>query len=566
VYNREVSTAVEQIKDKLDIVEVLSSYIKLLKAGSTWKARCPFHGEKTPSFVVSPTRQSYHCFGCGEHGDIFTFVEKMEGTDFKGALKTLAERAGVQLVFDGKKGPTKDEKDALHDVLEAATQWYMRERLRSTEIQAYLKKRGLTDESIEGFKIGFAPDGWRHIHDALLPSHSLLQLEQAGLVVKGEKGAYDRFRSRIMFPLFDSVGRVVGFSGRIWNGDEKEAKYVNTPETVLFHKSKFLYGFDRAKTGIRKFNCTLLVEGQMDLIACHQVGYSNAVALSGTALTEEHAQLLGRISKNIIIALDGDGAGIAAAIKSARLSLQHGFDVKVARFIGGKDASAIVEQGGADALKEIIRNATFVVDFLTQILKERSEGDPRIFGRLIEAELFPVIADIQSPVEREHTLRSLATTAGVSYESLAASFRERAAHREKESNAHAQQNTQRVPVQKHDPFTSLTVFVSWLQRLQDARYAAFLDSVFSAKLPPRDAVANEVAVVLEHEFETKLDPRHILEHGELLLRRAQLYALDVETKEAEAQLKSAQVGADEAFLMASLTKLEELRKKRSLLH
>ena len=561
-----MSTVPEQIKDKLDIIEVLSSYIKLQKAGSTWKARCPFHGEKTPSFVVSPTRQSYHCFGCGEHGDIFTFVEKMEGTDFKGALKTLAERAGIPLVFDGKKGPTKDEKDALHDALEAATQWYMRERMKHPDVQAYLKKRGLTDESIEGFKIGFAPDGWRNIHDALLPSHALPELEQAGLVVKGEKGVYDRFRSRIMFPLFDSVGRVVGFTGRIWNGDEKEAKYVNTPETILFHKSKFLYGFDRAKTGIRKFNCTLLVEGQMDLIACHQVGYTNAVALSGTALTEDHAQLLGRISKNIIIALDGDGAGIAAAIKSARLSLQHGFDVKVARFVSGKDASAIVEQGGADALKEVIRSASFVVDFLTQILKERSEGDPRVFGRLIEAELFPVIADIQSPIEREHTLRTLATTAGVSYESLAASFRERASQHEKKVQAHPTHATQQTSVQKYDAFTSLTVFVSWLQRLQDARYASFIDSFLAAKLPQRESVSNEVAIVLEHEFETKLDPRHILEHGTLLLRRAQLYAIDLETREAEAQLKSAQMSTDETLLAEALTKLEELRKKRALLH
>lgn len=560
-----MSTVPEQVKDKLDIVEVLASYIKLQKAGSTWKARCPFHGEKTPSFVVSQTRQSYHCFGCGEHGDIFTFVEKMEGTDFKGALKTLAERAGVPLVFDGKAGPTKDEKDAVHDVLDAATQWYMRERIKNTEITAYLKKRGLTDESIESFKIGFAPDGWRNLHDALLPSYPAPAQEKAGLVVKGEKGTYDRFRSRIMFPLFDSVGRVVGFSGRIWNGDEKEAKYVNTPETMLFHKSKFLYGFDRAKTGIRKFNCTLLVEGQMDLIACHQVGYTNAVALSGTALTEDHAQLLGRISKNIIIALDGDGAGVAAAIKSARLSLQHGFDVKVARFVTGKDASAIVEQGGADALKEVVRGAVFVVDFLATVLRERSESDPRLFGRLIESELFPVIGDIQSPVEREHTLKSLATVAGVSYESLAASFQSRQKSTVQSApDAHVPKQHAGATVK--DAFSVLSVFVSWLMRQKSAPYDAFVKKVLDAHLPTRDAVPDSVATVLEHEFETQLEARHVLEHGEMLLKHAQLKHIDTLTREAEARLKSAQIAGDDAQLMAALSDLDALTKRRAELH
>lgn len=560
-----MSTVPEQVKDKLDIVEVISAYLKLQKAGSTWKARCPFHGEKTPSFVISQTRQTYHCFGCGEHGDIFTFVEKMEGTDFKGALKTLAEKAGVPLVFDGQKGPTKDEKDALHDVLDAATQWYMRERIRNTEITQYLKKRGLTDESIESFKIGFAPDGWRNLHDALLPSYPVASQEKAGLAVKGEKGVYDRFRSRIMFPLFDSVGRVVGFSGRIWNGDEKEAKYVNTPETILFHKSKFLYGFDRAKTGIRKFNCTLLVEGQMDLIACHQVGYTNAVALSGTALTEDHAQLLGRISKNIIIALDGDGAGVAAAVKSARLSLQHGFDVKVARFISGKDASAIVEQGGAGALKEVIRGAVFIVDFLATILKERSSGDPRMFGRLIESELFPVIGDIRSPVEREHTLKSLATTAGVSYESLMSSFndRQKIAERSTQQNAQKRNDTHTIP---HDASAVLSVYVSWLARQNNPAHSDFIKQVLTSELPKRESVPDSVAMVLEHEFETHLEQRHVLEHGEMLYKRALMKHIDAMTEQAEARLKSAQIASDEGLLLEALNELDALRKKRAELH
>jgi DNA primase len=497
-------STVDQIKEKLDIIEVTSQYIKLQKAGSTWKARCPFHGEKTPSFVVSPTRQSYHCFGCGEHGDMFTFVQKMEGTDFKGALKTLAEKAGVELVFERSSGPSKDEVDELHDVLAAATREYTRERMRHADITAYLKKRGLTDETIESFKIGFAPPGWQFVHDALVAAHGERPLELSGLTVKGERGYYDRFRSRIMFPLFDSVGRVIGFSGRIWNGAEDEAKYVNTPETPLFHKSKFLYGFDRAKLSIRKHNCTLLVEGQMDLIACHQVGYTNAVALSGTALTDEQVTLLGRISKNIIIALDADGAGVAAAIKSARLALRAGFDVKVAQFSGGKDASAIVESGGADALKEVIRHAGYVIDFMLDVLSKKAGSDTRQFGRLIEQELLPLVADIKSPIEREHALKVASARAGVSYESLATAY----AAVEKQQTRTAETTTTKKQQIHTTAREALVVFVSWIQKLQKPEYTTFIDAVLAAKLPISDPVPQDKAFVLEHEFETQLEPRH----------------------------------------------------------
>ncbi|MFM2414393.1 MAG: hypothetical protein RI911_86 [Candidatus Parcubacteria bacterium] len=562
-----MSGVTQQIKDKLDIVEVLSVYLKLQKAGSTWKARCPFHGEKTPSFVISPSRQSYHCFGCGEHGDIFTFVEKIEGTDFKGALRTLAERAGVELVYDGTRGPSKDEKDALYELHDVATKWYVKAREEAPEIIAYLKKRGLTEKSIESFQIGFVPNGWRRLHDALLPLFSVEKMQDAGLVVKGEKGAYDRFRSRIMFPLFDSVGRVIGFSGRIWNGDEKEAKYVNTPETILFHKSKFLYGFDRAKTGIRTHQCTLLVEGQMDLIACHQVGYTNAVALSGTALTDDHAQLLGRISKNIIIALDGDGAGVAAAIKSARLSLRHGFDVKIARFIGGKDASAIVEQGGAEALKEVVRSAVHVVDFLLAILGERSEGDQRVLGRLVESELFPVISDIQSPIEREHTLKTIATRSGISFESLAGAYQAFAKNVPllERKAATAQKAPEKYrPV--HTPETILSVYVSWLQKEGQGAYTEFIDRVLGSGLPKRDTVPDDIAVALEHEFETHIEPSSYVKHGEDLLQRALRAHVDAETIRVRGALQAAQIAGNEALAAQYLAELEDLRKRNAILH
>lgn len=402
-------STVEQIKAKLDVVAVLSQYIQLTKAGSTYKARCPFHSEKTPSFTVSPVRDSYHCFGCGEHGDMFTFVEKVEGVDFKGALKILAEKAGVEIIYEHTSGPSKDERERLFAVLEDATKIFIRERHGHAEITEYLRSRGLSDSTIDSFRIGFIPEGWHHLYDGLIAkNHSDADIEAAGLILKGEKGSYyDRFRSRIMFPLMDPAGRVIGFTGRVWKGDETSAKYVNSPETLLFHKSHFLYGFDRAKMSIRKLNCTLLVEGQMDLIACHQSGYTNAVAISGTALTEEQLLLLSRLSKNLICALDADKAGVSATIKSASRALMLGYDVKVASFAGGKDASDIVQSTGADGLKQVIKNAEPVVPFITNVLYERAKQDDRVFVRLVEEELLPVIASMRSKLEQSHAIQWL---------------------------------------------------------------------------------------------------------------------------------------------------------------
>jgi DNA primase len=356
---------------------------------------------------------------------MFTFVEKIEGIDFRGALKILAEKAGVEIVYEKQTGPNKDERERLFAALEDATKMFIRARHQHPEVTEYLKQRGVTDVMIEQFRLGFAPDEWRYVHAGLEEKqHDEKDVVAAGLILSGEKGNYyDRFRSRIMFPLFDSAGRVIGFTGRIWNGDEKSAKYVNSPETALFHKSHFLYGFDRAKLSIRKFNCTLVVEGQMDLIACHQSGYTNTVAISGTALTEEQLTLLGRLSKNLILALDTDKAGIAATIKSASHALSLGFDVKVASFSGGKDASDTVQNGGVEALKEVVKSATPVIAFITNALYEKAKHDERVFVRLIEEELLPVIARVKSKIEQAHTISTLARRLNIQTSVLEESLR-----------------------------------------------------------------------------------------------------------------------------------------------
>ncbi|MDO8562183.1 MAG: DNA primase, partial [bacterium] len=265
---------VQQIKDKLSIVDVVSQYVKLERAGSTLRARCPFHSERTPSFFVSPERGTYHCFGCNVGGDIFSFIEQIEGLDFKGALKILAEKAGVPLVYE-KRGE-RDSRERLFELLETVTIFYVSHL--SDYAREYLHKRGINDETIKSFRVGLAGDAWGEASDYLRSKgFSEKEILDTGLAKRGERGLYDRFRSRIIFPIADSAGRIVGFSGRILpaknivpakaeKSDIEPPKYLNSPETELFHKSRILYAYDRAKQAMRKNNCAVLVEGQLDLI------------------------------------------------------------------------------------------------------------------------------------------------------------------------------------------------------------------------------------------------------------------------------------------------------------
>ena len=286
-----MNTSVQKIKERLGIEEVVSSYIKLDRAGANLKAKCPFHNENTPSFFISPDRGSYYCFGCGAKGDIFTFVEEFEGLDFRGALKLLADRAGVSLEsFNPKDEKNQSEKEKLYEAMEEATKYFENNLKNNAEVLEYLKSRGLNEKSIKDFRIGFAILDWRKLYDSLRSKNfSDSEIERAGLAKKPDdqsKAMYDRFRGRIMFPISDSSGRIIAFSGRIIVDDGKSAKYLNSPETPIFNKSSVLFGIDKAKDAIRKNDFSILVEGQMDLILSHQAGFKNTVASSGTAMTD----------------------------------------------------------------------------------------------------------------------------------------------------------------------------------------------------------------------------------------------------------------------------------------
>lgn len=428
-----MNSIVPEIKSKLNIVDVVGSYLRLTKAGAYWKACCPFHNEKTPSFTVNEERQAFHCFGCGKGGDIFSFVEEIEGIEFREALKLLAERAGVEVPVYRKSSVFSqdgvEEPDRTREILELSTKFFEKQLWEGEGAKTalpYLRKRGLSDESIQTFRVGYSLSGWRHLHDFLVSrGYRSEELERAGLVIakEGRSGYYDRFRDRIMFPISDVVGRVIGYSARVApGGDESQAKYINTPETPVYHKGRVLYGLYQAKQAIKVEGVSVLVEGQMDVIACHQAGIKNAIAASGTALTGEQLDILKRYGREIRLFFDMDGAGQAAAWKSALLSLGKEMSVSVVLLPEGKDAADAALEDPETLRQAVIRSTSAAKYFLNRAV---AANDVRIpDGKRSVAEGYaPLLAAMTNRIDRDFWQRELADAIGVEERSLLATLR-----------------------------------------------------------------------------------------------------------------------------------------------
>lgn len=400
-----MSDAVQQIKDRLNIVDVVTPYVELHKAGRHFKARCPFHAEKTPSFNISPERGMYHCYGCGVGGDMFTFVQEIEKVDFKEALRILAEKAGVELVPVSPQ--KKTERERLYSVLEEATTFYQEALTEGSPARQYLEKRGVSAVTIATWRLGFA-DGppkasWRIVKDYLTgKNYTVPEMLKAGLIKGGDEGKehYDVFRNRVMFPLFDQSGKVVAYSGRTLESGVDIPKYVNSPETELFKKSEILYGYHKAKHGIRQLEFSLVVEGQFDVVMSHQAGYINTVAVSGTALTQHHVQLLERLSNRVVLALDADKAGVAAVRRAADLMLRRGMDVKVAVMPDGKDPADIILENPKE-FKTIIGNSIHVIEFLLLVLSKQNL-DERTFKLRASEEVIPYLLLLPNKIDQDH--------------------------------------------------------------------------------------------------------------------------------------------------------------------
>lgn len=410
-------TLSKRIKERVNIVDVIGRYIKVTKAGINHKACCPFHNEKTPSFFISEQRQTFTCFGCGEKGDVIEFVQKYEHMDFKAALRMLFDMSGLpESDWNENKEKTKEEKekdDAKKNAsiaLDLAIRIYQRElkedTLPSKKAYTYLESRGLKKEMIQDWQIGYAPEFWQFIETRVKGQNQNINTKDliaAGLIKNSEKQpgqSYDFFRGRITFPIYDISGNPVGISARIV--DTGEPKYLNSPDTVLFNKSSTLYGLHKAKDGIRKFKYALLVEGQMDLLLCHQEGFDNAIATSGTSLTEEHLRILKRYTNNLMLVYDADQAGLKATVRAWTLALHQGLEVKVAVLPRGEDPASLLLEN-KNAFTSALKNSMHVIEYVLSQSDTRSRS-----GKKDSLEkLIPLVASLDNSVDKDFFVKKI---------------------------------------------------------------------------------------------------------------------------------------------------------------
>jgi DNA primase len=447
------SSAVEQIKERMAIVDLVGQRVKLTKSGRNLKGLCPFHNEKTPSFYVFPDKDNYHCFGCGQTGDVFTWVMRTENVEFTEALRLLAERAGVELARRETKGAEDTRRARMHELNGAAARYFQSQLYAATGAASlrYLEEeRGVSRSAIESFQLGFAPESW----DALLShlgreGYTTEELAELGLVVERETGGhYDRFRGRIMFPIRDARSNVVGFGGRAMG--DLPPKYLNSSDSPVFSKGASLYAIDAARAAIKRDGVAIVVEGYLDAIAAHQTGIANVVAALGTALTEEHLMVLKRLAPRIVLALDADAAGDAAALRAlevvratygrialpvadrrglVRLRTDQVLDVRVARLPLGQDPDDVIRES-QDRFRALIAEARPIVEVLIEAEVARAGDDPHARG-LAADNVLDVIKDVPNPVIADQFTRLLADRIVVDYDALRARLAElrRAARR-----------------------------------------------------------------------------------------------------------------------------------------
>ena len=396
----------DEIKDRIDIIDLISEYVHLKKAGQNWKGLCPFHSEKTPSFTVSPAKQIFHCFGCGAGGDIFTFLLQYENLTFPEALSMLAKKAGVTLKASGKSEARTGEKEKFLNMHKDARYFFQQHLEKNAGALDYLKRRGIDSDTQKSFSLGYAPKSWNALLTYLTrKGYKPETINKAGLAVQGTKGRYDTFRERIIFPIHDLRGEVVAFGGRAVNGGEP--KYLNSPETLIFNKRRVLYGLDRAKDSIKKTGYTMFMEGYLDVITAHIHGFTSAVAPLGTAITQEHGKLIKRFTEDVIIVFDSDPAGIKAAGNAANILLESGINVKILSVPDKEDPDSFLRKKGKGAFQKLLEDPLSVVDFFVrqggkkyQIAREVLDMVSRVPNSIIQDDYIKMLSEKLNVEER----------------------------------------------------------------------------------------------------------------------------------------------------------------------
>ena len=414
---------IEQIRSASDIVDVVSAYVELKKRGRNFFGLCPFHNEKSASFSVNQERQIYKCFGCGAGGGSINFIMEIENLDFVESLRHLADQYGIQLEIDNIPGQSRDLVTQLMDIHENTAMYYLKNLSTNEgkEVFQHLQNRGLTKETIQYFKLGYSMDSFDALKNNLQQGKfSSESLSKCGLIINNERGYFDRFRARIMFSIANTNGKTIAFAGRVFKKDDP-AKYVNSPETPIYNKSKILYGLWASKEDIRKKEYAIVVEGYLDYLQLYQAGIKNVVAVSGTSFTDEHAKLIKRFCKKIYMAYDGDTAGVSAAIRAGYILMKFGLEPKIISVPTGKDPDDWVKDDGPEPFNNAVENASGLLEFHTQNTRHdvssptgMSQFIQRVIGDLVQ---------IEDPVLRELHARSLASLTKVSEESIFQSLR-----------------------------------------------------------------------------------------------------------------------------------------------
>lgn len=542
---------VAEIKARLSIVDVLSGRVELKKAGRNFKACCPFHQEKTPSFIISTERQFAWCYGCQTGGDIFKIVQLLEGIEFKEALKLLAEQAGVELPR-GMSGENKEKKDRLLEINGKTAELFVVELGKNKKALDYLVERGLKQETITEWQIGYAPDSFDWLNKKLLEdSYLVRELAEAGVVglkeLAGEE-LYDRFRGRVMFPICDSRSRVVAFTGRIL--DSGEPKYLNSPESPIFTKGAILFGLNKARDAIRKEKQVIIVEGQMDVIMCHQIGFTNVVASSGTALTETHLQMLKKITDKVIFAFDSDQAGIDSTRRALELAIRLDLTAEVINLNGFKDPDEAIQKD-PQIFTEATNNTLTQFNFYFQIVYHEADLSNISVKKKVAREMLAFAKNFASALEREDFVHQLALKLQVSEASLGEEL--------KNINIF-------MPVQKEEPVESdrsdffsredilIGILLAFPDLARDVR--AELQSLTLMHQPGSQIITE----LVNSEFDVKAALGNLPPEAAECAEKLNLYVSD-----KYADFSSTVIEKELKFLLAGLQKDLVEKKKRELL-
>ena len=580
-----VMASVDEIKQRVNISELIEQYVHLQKAGQNYKGLCPFHNERTPSFSVSEERQMFYCFGCGAGGDVVDFVQRIEGLDFTGAMTLLAERVG--LTFETGSPEVRQEQERLYEVMEAACLYYQAQLDQHTEARSYLFSRGVGDASIQVWRLGFAPgpdshNAWRSLKAHLeAKGYDEELLVSAGLIKDPRdegrsKERFDTFRDRIIFPIRDIAGRVVGFSGRLLSekntGATNAPKYLNSPDTPIFHKSSLLYGLDHAKRSIRTMDFSVIVEGQMDLILSHQRGFQNTVATSGTAVTHDHLTRLSRLSPRVMLAFDADEAGVQAVQKTAALALSLSMDVKVAITPPGKDPADIL-MSDPSTWKQVLKEGRHVIMFLLDHAT-KDTSDKRETVQMIQRDVLPFVAALQSRSEQSYFVSEIASATGIREQALwddlahvvppdvvtkGVSTDERV-----DTSDRATHNADTASVTRKERIVShLTALLSWQQQAREPEIdAVSLERSLRDRIGENQlhnyihaAADNNVFRVEQTYAEGELTERVIAD----LLRELDIVLLEEQGQEARERVVQAERAGDNAAAKTALKEVQDIQ-------